>query len=403
VFRQGMFGMALATTISYCFAVATAFLHFLKKDSTLRFVKPKHFFTELSQNVVTGFPTAISRICDTLKVSLINNMLTAYVSLAAVTAMSVRTQANNFLGALVLGVGQAATPTVGMFFGEEDRTAVRDTLKTTFRVGLCLVIPVAAALCAFPSLFAKLLGVDGGEVLALSEAALRFFALGLPLFLMNNVLMSFYQCTRRVGLATLICVLQSLVYTLALSFLLVRPMGAGGVWLALLLSEAATLLTVLLHTCIKNKKFSLSCASLMMLGADFGGRPEDRLELSIPNSMEAVMCVATGIYSFAEKRGMDEKALHTLSLCIEEMAGNVVKHAFKPGEKRYLDLTLVDKESHLLLRLRDNGAAFDPFAYLSVRKKEDHGIQLVHALADGVSYRRSMGLNNLIIRLRKEK
>lgn len=403
VFHQGMFGMALATTISYCLAVATAFLHFLKKESTLRFVRPKRFFGELSQNVVTGFPTAVSRICDTLKVSLINNMLTAYVSLAAVTAMSVRTQANNFLGALVLGVGQAATPTVGMFFGEEDRTAVRDTLKTTFRVGFCLVIPVAAALCAFPSLFAKLLGLDGGGVLALSETALRSFALGLPLYLMNNVLMSFYQCTQRVGLATAICVLQSLVYTLALSFLLVRPMGADGVWLALLLGEAATLLTVFLYTCIRNKKISLSVSSLMMLEANFGGNPEDRLELSIPNSMEALMRVATGIYRFGEKRGMDEKALHTLSLCIEEMAGNVVEHAFKPGEKRYLDLTLVDRGAYLLLRLRDNGAAFDPLAYLSARKKEDYGIRLVHALADGISYRRSMGLNNLVIRLRKEK
>jgi len=206
-----------------------------------------------------------------------------------------------------------------------------------------------------------------------------------------------------VGISSMICILQSLIYTVAFAFILIHPLGATGVWLAFLLGELLTLITVVFVISWKNKRLVSSLDDIMMLDKDFGGADEDRMELSIGNSLDEVMTISTGIYQFGKERNISDRTLNVLSLCIEEMAGNVVRHAFKPGEKRYLDLTLVDKESHLLLRLRDNGAAFDPFAYLSVRKKEDHGIQLVHALADGVSYRRSMGLNNLIIRLRKEK
>jgi two-component sensor histidine kinase len=114
------------------------------------------------------------------------------------------------------------------------------------------------------------------------------------------------------------------------------------------------------------------------------------------------MTISTGIYQFGDEHGIDTKTLHTLSLCIEEMAGNVVQHAFLPGEKRWLDVTLINKPETIIFRLRDNGAAFDPLAYLSQGNYDTYGIRMIHALATSFEYRRSMGLNNLIIHLKKE-
>ena len=401
VFRQGMFGMALATTISYVFAVLTACTHFGKKSSTLRLTRPKGFFRDLSQTIVTGFPTAISRISDTVKVMLLNNLLVTYVSVAAVTALNVRTTTSNFLGAVVLGIGQAATPTISMFFGEEDRTAMKDALKTTLRVGLTINGVLAVVLLVFPTFFASLLGVTDESLLHMSAMAIRLFGAAMPLQLINTVLLNYYQCTKKVGMATMICVLQSLVYTVLFAFLLVKPLGANGVWLAFLLGEVFTLVTVALRLFVRNRKAALSFDAIMLLDQHFGGNPGDKLELSIGNSMDEVMLISSGIYKFGKNRQIDEKALHTLSLCIEEMAGNVVQHAFKPGEKRWLDLTIMDKPEKLIVRIRDNGSAFDPLAYVSAGEEKGYGIKLIHALAESFEYRRGMGLNNLIIHLRK--
>lgn len=399
--RLGMFGMAMATAISYYLAVATALTHFLKKDSTLRLVRPKGFFTDLSQTVFTGLPTAISRISDTVKVMLLNRLLVTYVSVAAVTALNVRTTTSNFLGAVVLGIGQAATPTMGMFFGEEDRTAMKDTLKTTLRLGLAINGLLAVVLLVFPSFFAQLLGVKEEPLLRMSVFAIRVFGIGLPIQVINSVLLNYYQCTKKVAMATMICVLQSLVYTLLFAYILIGPMGATGVWLAFLLGEVLTLLTVGLILIIKNRKASLSLNDLMMLDENFGGDRKDRLELSIGNSMEEVMAISTGIYKFGEHRNLSQETLNTLSLFIEELAGNVVQHAFKPGEKRWLDLTIMDKSEKLIIRIRDNGSAFDPLAYLSAGERSGYGLLIVQKLAENVEYRRSMGLNNLIVHLKK--
>lgn len=401
VFDLGMFGMALATTISYVLAVATACTHFLKKDSALKLVKPKGFLKDLSKTVLTGFPTAISRISDTCKVMLLNNLLVTYVSVAAVTALNIRTTTSNFLGAVVLGIGQAATPTIGMFFGEEDRTAVKDTLKTTLRLGLTINSILAVILLIFPAFFAQLLGVKDPQIMDMSVMAIRLFGLGMPLQLINSILINYYQCTKKVGMATMICLLQSLVYTVLFSLILIHPMGSTGVWVAFLLGEILTLLTVCLILFRRTGKAVFSLDSIMMLDAHFGGDLKDRLELSIGNSMEEVMVISSGIYQFGNNRNLSQETLNTLSLCIEEMAGNVVQHAFKPGEKRWLDLTIMDKPETLIVRIRDNGAPFDPLAYLSAGNTQGFGILMIQKLAEHFEYRRSMGLNNLIIHLKK--
>lgn len=400
VFQQGMFGMALATTISYCLALATACLHFLKKTAVLRLVRPVRLLSELGSTIYTGFPSVISRISDTVKVTLLNNMLATFISVSAITALSIRTQANNFLGAVILGIGQAITPTIGMFFGEEDRTAMRDTLKVTFSFGFSVVVVVAIALFAVPSLFCQLLGVQEASIMDMSNMALRCFAIALPAYLVNTVLMNFYQCTKRVGISSMICILQLLIYPLVFAFILIRPLGATGVWMAFLLGELLTLITIVFVINWKNKKLVSSLDDIMMLDEDFGGADKDRMELSIGNSMDEVMTISAGIYQFGKERSISDNTLHILSLCIEEMAGNVVRHAFKAGEKRWLDVTIIDKSEIIILRLRDNGAPFDPLAYLSKGTGDTYGIKMIHALTENFEYRRSMGLNNLIIYLK---
>lgn len=405
VLHKGMFGMALATAISYLIAVVVGCSHFIRKYNTLRLTEVKGLGKELVSMIVTGAPTAISRICDTAKVMLLNNLMVAMVGIGAVTALNVRTQASNIVGALIVGIGQATIPVAGMFYGEEDRTALKDTLKTSLRVGMALCIAGAFVLILFPAFFIGIFGVTDPGIMKMSTAAIRLFAIGMPIALLNTIMMNFYQSTGKTGLATIICVLQSLVFTVAAAFLLIRPLGSTGVWTAFLFGEAFTLVAIVLYVSIKNGKFSLRISSYMLLREEFGGSPKDRLELSIGNSMDEVMNISSGIFRLGENRDIDKKLLNEISLCIEEMAGNVVRHAFKPGEKKWFDVLILRKPQSVIVRMRDNGSAFDPSHYLNTAghpdSKETFGIKLISSIADKFDYSRNMGLNVLIIVLNK--
>lgn len=405
VLHKGMLGMALATSISYFIAVFASCSHFTRKYNTLKLTAVKGIGKELSLIAITGAPTAISRISDTLKVMILNNLMVTVIGVGAVTALNVRTQANNIVGALIVGIGQAAIPVTGMFYGEEDKTALKDTLKTSLRIGMVLCLAGAAILLLFPSFFVGIFGVTEPAIRDMANTAIRMFAIGMPIALTNTILMNFYQSTRKTGLATLICVLQSLVFTVVTAFLLIKPLGSTGVWTAFLLGEILTFTTVVLIVSIRNRKFSLKISSYMLLEEDFGGNPKDRLELSIGNSMDEVMHISSGILQLENSWEIDKKMLNELSLCIEEMAGNVVQHAFRPGEKKWFDVLILNKPESVIIRMRDNGSAFDPSNYWNtegrLEEKEKYGIKMISSLADRFDYSRNMGLNVLLIALNK--
>lgn len=81
----------------------------------------------------------------------------------------------------------------------------------------------------------------------MSTLAKRLFAVGMSVALLNNVLMNFYQSTKKTGLATLICILENLVFTVLIASMLIKPMGSTGVWIAFLLGEIVAYSRIVCH------------------------------------------------------------------------------------------------------------------------------------------------------------
>mgnify|MGYP006922156078 FL=1 len=68
-------------------------------------------------------------------------------------------------------------------------------------------------------------------------------------------------------------------------------------------------------------------------------------------------------------------------------------------------MLILNKPESVVIRMRDNGSAFDPSDYLNMAKdvdgKETLGIKMISSLADKFDYSHNMGLNVLIIALKK--
>lgn len=403
VFRGGMFGMALATTISTYLGCAVLCLNFLRKGSTLQLKRPRHPMKLIGAMTVTSAPIVLTMVSELLRTTILNNMLVT-VSVGAVAALNIRTQAQNLVGAISAGGAQALGPIAAMFYGEEDREALGHSLRSSLKMGL-VINTIAALVCTlFPFVFSLLMGVRDRETAEMTDAAVRCFAIAMPLRFANMILSQYYQSTRRNGIAVFIRVLETLAAPVAAAMLLMPSMGADGVWIAFIIAEAVTLLVEIVLIVLIKPRGSLMDRALL-LPDDFGGRAEDRLNISIGNSMDEVMALSRSVYAFGEERGVPRATLDKLSLCIEEMAGNIVAHSFKPGEKRWFDLLVYVKPESIILRMRDNGPPFDPLAALRAQAADDPeknlGLRVINGITDNFEYRSGIGLNMCIMTLKR--
>ena len=401
VLHGGMFGMAMASTLSYFIAVGVLCLHFTKKNRTLRLTRPKAFGKNLQSMAVTSTPVVVTCIGELVRIAVLNNMLVV-IAVSAVAALNIRSQANNIIGALAMGGAQALGPMAGMFYGEEDRATLGQSLKSALKQGLILNLVVALIFVFVPWVFPRLMGVTDAETAGMASTAILWLAVSLPIRFVNLLLTQYYQTTKHTALAVTLSVLEVLAYPLAAAALLIRPLGPEGVWISFPIAEALTFVTAMVFILLKTKSGSL-LHRVLMLPEDFGGSEADKLSVSIGNSMDEVMEMSRSVYAFGEERGVSKETMNKVSLCIEEMAGNVVQHSFKPGEKRWFDLLVYIKPDTILLRMRDNGRPFDPLARLREQAEHDPeknlGLKVINGITDSFEYRNGVGLNICVMNL----
>lgn len=397
VLKWGLFGMGLATSISYLVCLLVCMLHFLRRDNLLKFTRLRGGMDELKQVIMTGIPSALNRGCMTVRGIVLNRLLLVLGGSIAVSALSVQNTVNQMLSSVTMGVGMTVVMMAGIFYGERDESALGRTLKVSLRTGIVISGAVSVLVIIFARPVVGLLLNSSPEGMALAVRSLRMFCLSLPLSLFCVVLLNFYQCTKNLFMANFLCVCHSLVFVVLYALGLSSLLGTDGVWIAFLLAEATTLAACALVIYLRKKRNPWKLHELMMLPEGFEPGKERMLNISINNDMAQVMELSQRISEFCGQYSDDEEKIGKLSLCIEEMAGNIVEHGFKDKKEHYIDIKIIMAGEDIIFRMRDNGIAFNPLQAES--GKEQYGISIIRKLAKNLEYRNAIGMNNLTITL----
>lgn len=403
LFRGGMLGMALATSFSYACAFVVLLLHFCKKDAMLhlRFVRPD--MKEGKQIVALGLPGAVSILCTTARSYSMNRILLAIADSTAIAAFSARNSLSSFLTSISLGIGMTTLLIAGIVLGEEDRSNVRNLLKTA--LGYAVVGMGAVAVLTFlaaPWLASMFMSGGNVQAHALAVRCIRFYTLSMPLSALVYVIMNFLQGTKNIKLAHVVCILDNFGFVVLLAAVLGFIMGTDGVWLSFVLAEIAMCLTLTVITACRNRRFPRDILDFAFLPADFGAKDGDVLEMSI-GSRKEVISLSREAEEFCRQHGADMRRTMLIALTVEEMAGNIVAYGFSDGKKHSIELRLVKKDGDFVVSIRDNCRPFNPRKQLELTNPEDPvsniGIRMISKTAKEFRYVNTMKVNHLIVRV----
>ena len=420
VLDLGLRGMGLATALAYCVAVGICCTHFLSKDNTLHLVNPVPHVGQLAGVLKTGLPDSLTRATVMVRTFTFNWLLLTVASAGAVAALSMLSSVNSFASSVTIGVGQTATLLCGIFFGEEDRGALKATLRTGMRMGLVLSCALCAVVFAFAPQVVGMFGLEG-DAEAFGVVAVRAFILCVPIDLINQLFVNYYQGTGNVRAASAIAVGQSGLFAVLFALGTVWFWGATAVWTSFLVGEAVTLALQLIVACVLWRRRVAKGAAdgapeaaadareraslldkMMYLPETFQQDWRAWRAFSCDPDIASVAACSQQVAAWCEAQGIDGRRSYLVPLAVEEMAANAVEHGFAKTKHPAIDVKLILKrDGTLVLRMRDNGAAFNPMDLdLSAADPcSAVGIRMLRQGVREVGYQNTVGLNNVVVTL----
>ena len=403
VFHGGMFGMGVASAISYYAAMAVAAIYFCSRKCVFRFSLRQVTWKKIRELLSSGVPAGFSMAAAVILVFLVNRILIGLDAAGSakeeLAAFSVITTIGNAAQCINTGTGGVSLTLAGIFYNEEDRSALKELVRLLCRYAVYLGMVMGAALVVLAPPMVRLFIPHAGETQQMAILGLRLYAIGLIPCCINSALKNAYQATGRVLQTELISLTEGAFLPVLVAFIFSRFMGATGVWLYFGLGEILMLLLLGLYIRRITRMEPWEEDACLMLKENFGTNENDLLEANI-RSMEEVMVVAEAAEKFCLARSRNNRLGKHIALCIEEMAGNTIQHGFADDKKEHhLSVRILHKPDYWVLRFRDDCGAFDPVHYIPENDGDAVGIHLVLGLAEEARYTYSMNLNNLLLKL----
>jgi Na+-driven multidrug efflux pump len=137
---------------------------------------------------------------------------------------------------MVMGFGQGLQPIVGFNIGAKLYGRVRGVMKFALACATSVMTVGYLLVFLFPGPLASLFTTDANMV-AKSIPALRIIMCVFPLVGPQMMTMSFFQSSRRAGIAILLSTSRQLLFLLPLLLFLPRMLGVYGVWWSFPISD----------------------------------------------------------------------------------------------------------------------------------------------------------------------
>ncbi|MBQ6401909.1 MAG: ATP-binding protein [Firmicutes bacterium] len=401
----GMFGMALATTISFYVALVLILATIQSKSSMLSIGPERLDASMIREMAVYGAPNAVSMGCRNILTMVLNILILAIAGMHMVAVYAAISSAMNMAMAIGSGMAAAVSVLTGIFAAEKDKQDLITLIKLSVVYSvifnaICIIVFIIFS-GGVVSLFLK-----DKSLLPDAELGLKIAVFITILYSINFCLRSYYQAMK-MPITIPYAIVNGLVATALIAFALGKTVGIIGVWISLPLGELVSLIIFGTIALVKNRRAKGRglIERVMMIPEEYDDEIGP-LEMKVASMEDAVQASEKTRLYMKEKGASDRISIYA-ALAVEEMAGNIIRHGFDDGRSHHVDVKLKKDGERWILRFRDDCRNFDPVAYvesITPEEKESHyGIRMIYGLADDVRYLNTLKLNNLIISFRQEE
>jgi multi antimicrobial extrusion protein matE len=257
----GLMGAAFAATIGLFASGATGLIYLWKFAHKLRLYPIKwsiRSFRFSLLNIVCQCRIGSSALLTEATLATFmfvgNHIFMKYLGDNGVGAFGIACYYLPFVFMVGNAIAQSAQPIISYNFGLGEKKRVTDTKRIALFTSVICGIVTTAAFILFPHILVGLFVNPDSTAALIAIEGFPYFSLAFVFFIINLMLIGYYQSVKNVKLANLFALLRGFVFLIPCFILLPEAMGTNGAWLALCLSEMLTTLTVAILFILRKKK-----------------------------------------------------------------------------------------------------------------------------------------------------
>lgn len=241
VLRWGLVGAAFATALNQVVGGVIPLIYFARKNnSLLRLGKTRLDIKTLVKVCINGSSEFITNISLSAVAMVYNAQLMRFIGIDGVSAYGVIQYIGFIFVAVYIGYAVGSAPVIGFHYGAENRAE----LKNIYKKSLCIVSCLGCVMSVIAVVFAKLLaGIfisSNASLLSLTAYGMRINALSFLPCGINIFASAFFTALSNGGVSLLISFSRTFVCQIIAVLLLPVLIGVNGIWFALVVAEAVT-------------------------------------------------------------------------------------------------------------------------------------------------------------------
>ncbi len=386
IFGWGVAGAGWATVTGYVVGTLLTLIYFKSAKRTVHFTKEALKKLKMLGKIFSvGLPSALIYVCNFLRLFFTNAIILSFTGVMGGKIASVSFSLNSLAFILVEGASMTLLPILGALYGEKDANGQRITLRYGMIVTVALSVFVLIVSELFPVQLAALYGLNDAATADIFAVTFRIFSINIPILAVIYVMRTFFQATKQRGLANLLVMLDGVLTIVPLMYWFAHY-DIYWLWMSFPVSKAVTVLITLIAMVIskkiQNKKNIL------------GIEEEDGVmyDFSIKNDIPEAIRASEEAMKFCKEQNVPENTVNAIGVSVEELCHNIATYSKSKGNGA-VDVCVRVMPDKVNVRLRDDGAEFDPTDYIDNSGKRITGLELVRMLSSSINYNRVLGFN----------
>ena len=401
IIKGGMFGIALASSISVYIALIFVIPHYFKKRYALKLCRGGFSYADLKEVIAVGAPVGFTSALYTVQSFTLNRMLIYTGGDLALLANSVVGTLSGIFCSTNNALGNTVHTMIGIAAGEENIESVRRTRRNSLKYGTIANAVSGLLMIIFAPLLTMIFLKDIATVSSVA-VCVRLFGVALMIMSLNCYHQSFLEASGQKKKASVFALLYTGILPV-MNFILLGFITHNmiGVFAANIVTQIGMWLITFIIIMLNSKKGKkLSDNDLLMLPDNFGSDVDDVMNFYIKNAKQ-VHLASELADDYVRDRGGDKRTAMMVSLAVEEMAQNIVDHGTPKSGELMINIRIVKTKSReFSISIRDNCDYFDPVARLEdMDEDKGLGIKMIAGVAKSFEYLNTVDTNHLMIKI----